>query len=44
MCDEIIYADAKSFNEEAKTVPTTFDDKKRQFVKLKIFVLYLQFC
>ena len=37
MCDEIIYADAKSFNEEAKTVPTIFDDKN-------CIVLYLQFC
>ena len=27
-CDEIIDAEAKSYNEETKTIPTNFNEKK----------------
>ena len=42
MCDEFINAEAKSNNEETKTVPTNFNEKYN-FVKHKISIFYLPF-
>ena len=41
-CDEIIDAEAKSYDEETKTIPTNYNEKK-QSVKHKIYILYLDF-
>ena len=41
-CDETIDAEAKSYDEETKTIPTNYNEKK-QSVKHKIYILYLGF-
>ena len=41
-CDEIINAEAKLYDEEIKTIPTNFMDKK-QLVKQQISIFYLHF-
>ena len=42
-CDEIIDAEAKSYDEETRTVIINFNEKKMQFVKQKISIFYLPF-
>ena len=42
-CDEIIDAEAKSHDEETKTVPTKFNEKKKKPVKHKTSIFYLHF-
>ena len=42
MCDEVIDEQAKSNNEETKTVPTNFNEKKAT-CKLKKFYILLPF-
>ena len=42
MCDEVIDAEAKTYDEEKKTVPTNFNEKKWT-VKNKNSIFYLPF-